>query len=221
MKPHVHEWVTDRVLSSGDEVMICSCGDKRTRRLAWDPGYSYSRRVNIAGPSVPPRLIGDHGGIVSYDPLSQLITTGDGTSITVEAVLDVNPEISRRALMRELERYDSSRVGRITPGEKTIPGTKPTLSDEDLKSIAELADRINVGTQSFAEAMSTLSEAVSAVSGNRESQARRWTSDDALTLILEEIKHAPDPLKAAGEWLTKVTNSISDIVRNLDSDEQE
>jgi hypothetical protein len=44
----------------------------------------------------------------------------------------------------------------------------------------------------------------------------RWNSDDALRLILEEIKHADDPLKSAGEWITKFTNGVTEITRKLE-----
>jgi len=52
------------------------------------------------------------------------------------------------------------------------------------------------------------------VSGNR-----LWTSEDALTLILEEIKHDPDPFAAAGKWLTRFTNGVTAITRNLDEED--
>lgn len=45
-----------------------------------------------------------------------------------------------------------------------------------------------------------------------------WTSDDAIALIFEEIKHGPDPLNAAGEWLTKFTNGIAAIVREMEEE---
>lgn len=48
---------------------------------------------------------------------------------------------------------------------------------------------------------------------NRAAAAPTWTSDDALTLILEEIKHADDPFKTGGEWMTRITNAISEAIR--------
>jgi hypothetical protein len=42
------------------------------------------------------------------------------------------------------------------------------------------------------------------------------TTDEALTMILETIRHDPDTLKSAGEWITKVTNGITAITREED-----
>jgi len=42
------------------------------------------------------------------------------------------------------------------------------------------------------------------------------TPDDALTLILEVIKHSDDVMGEASKWLTKITNGITDITRDLD-----
>ena len=59
------------------------------------------------------------------------------------------------------------------------------------------------------------------VYGNPEPGTRvgTWTSEDALTLILEEIKHDPDPFTAAGKWLTRFTNGVTAITRNLDEED--
>lgn len=59
------------------------------------------------------------------------------------------------------------------------------------------------------------------VSGNPppSTPVRQWTSEDALTLILEEIKHDPDPFTAAGKWLTRFTNGVTAITRNLDEED--
>ena len=42
-----------------------------------------------------------------------------------------------------------------------------------------------------------------------------WTSDDALELILREIRRDP---ASAGEWLTKFTNGVIEITREVEDD---
>lgn len=83
---------------------------------------------------------------------------------------------------------------------------------------ATMLDRL--GLSIVGDGTYTVSESGGRVSGNLlPPTPPPWTSEDALTLILEEIKHDPDPFTAAGKWLTRFTNGVTDITRNLDDDE--
>ncbi|HEY9438756.1 MAG TPA: hypothetical protein VIS29_08905 [Streptomyces sp.] len=186
----------------GDQVWRCrACGVRETRTA----GFSLSESK--------PTLIEEHGGIVSYDRRTELITTGDGTSFTVEALMSVNPGISMTNLTHELERVERKRL------EKNL-GEQQEEFKKKIEALTRMTTISGAGVKDFAEALGKLSTAVADMpSVSRNPPPRRWTSDDALTLILQEIKHAPDPMKAAGEWITKMTNAITGIIRDLD-DEQ-
>lgn len=188
--PHVHHWVK-HTSPTGVRTRECPCGEVQT--------------LATVGPGAPD-LVADHGGIVGYDARTELITTGDGTSFTLEALTSTNPRINSVALRTELERKFAH---------------KRTTAEvaEALTKISGLSSSASAGMVSFAEVLKKFGAEVAGanVSGNPRKQ---WTSDDALTLILEEIKHDPDPMRAAGRWITKMTNAITDIVRNLDDDDE-
>jgi hypothetical protein len=201
--PHIHEWERIVTTTFGDEIWQCrACGVRETITAGFSPPEVRSSKFGKR------TLVEEHGGIVGYDPRTELITTGDGTSFTVEALMSVNPGISMTDLTYELERVHDEQQ-------------KTKELQEKVKSLTEMTLMGGVAAEDFAKALGKLSTAVADMPSVSRNPAppRRWTSDDALTLILEEIKHAPDPMKAAGEWITKMTNAITGIIRDLD-DEQ-
>lgn len=45
-------------------------------------------------------------------------------------------------------------------------------------------------------------------------RAARIKPDDAVTALMKHVKESDDPLSAAGEWISKVTNELSAVARD-------
>lgn len=131
-----------------------------------------------------------HGGVAHYDRSTEIITTGDGTKFSLQQLMAVNPGVPVRMVEHTLETIAIAKTS-----------TAATKSAESLRSLTE-------GLIQSKESMQAVQQAAQ--------PPKLWTTDDALTLILETIRHSDDPHAAAGEWLTKVTNGIIEITREFD-----
>ena len=95
-----------------------------------------------------------------------------------------------------------------------------TITPSDVKSLngaysaVKSAAAIAAGTAAAATASGGTFTGVAAVA---------TTPDEALKIILHEITSQKDPDKAyeiGGEWITKITNAITDILKKLDDDDE-
>lgn len=214
MNPHNHEWRLVRSAPTGTLRECQICGE-RQRRVIGSPSWGAESpktgkldHLRVLGRS-PNERVADHGGVVGYDPATAMVTTGSGLKFSFADLARANTSIPLNTLRRALE------------------GVAAESEDEyDFEGLAEAIRAGAMSAEAAAEALKKMSAAAkTAASGYpypypsvsvNPPKPKKWTSDDALELILEEIKHAPDVMKAAGEWITKVTNGITDITRNLD-----
>lgn len=63
-------------------------------------------------------------------------------------------------------------------------------------------------------AVGAMDNLVKAVSGN----STGWTSNKALELIIEEIRHSDDPFVTGGEWIMKFTQAVTEVIRESDDE---
>lgn len=95
------------------------------------------------------------------------------------------------------------------------PGVPARMVENTLETIAISATKSAESFRSLTEGLTRSTASIQAVQQAAQ-PTKLWTIDDALTLILETIRHSDDPHAAAGEWLTKVTNGIIEITREFD-----
>lgn len=95
------------------------------------------------------------------------------------------------------------------------PGVPARMVEHTLETVAIAAARSVESFRSRTEGLTRSTASIQAVQQAAQ-PIKLWTADDALTLILETIRHSDDPNAAAGEWLTKVTNGIIEITREFD-----
>ncbi len=52
----------------------------------------------------------------------------------------------------------------------------------------------------------------------RASQPREITADEGFKAILKAVRNSDDPFKSAGEWMTKITHGLAEIINESDEE---
>lgn len=223
---HTHDWLYND--EDGETFRRCKICDEVQRLDSTDGSYMIIRpplsrpsKKSLSTGRGPHDTVESHGGIVDYNPFTEMVETRDGSQFTLEALIAANPGVRSADVKGKLnELHRESLRASLTKDERVK--REKALEQAKLEKVKRVADRLlsaGASMEDVAAAFAKLGEAMGGgVSGN--TSAKKWTSEDALTLILEEIKHAPDPMKAAGKWLTKVTNAITGVIRDIDDEHE-
>lgn len=169
-----------------------------------------------------------HGGIETYDAYTGRITFGDRSYISLQDLAQAN-----RITVTALE----ERILDVLPANQIISGKYPgSVSEKELRELrGELSTAVGNPILSKKEMtdflakmarVRTVAERTGSVIGDLSKATypspvgpKPITSTEALKVILEEIKAANDPFKAAGKWLTKFTNGVTEITRGMELEE--
>lgn len=207
MNPHTHEWVINSTIAGPNERYCTGCGEAQEQQpdRSWTVvkgGALYApmptwKKNDIDSVHIDPRpghieYIGDHLGFADYHPKTQEIELNDGTVVSRETVLKANPGMTEREL-ESLLRREASRIA----GAKTGYAAK-------LMEITKLMEDLGAAF-SFG-----------AVSGNPK--VKILTPEDALQFIIETIRYSDDPFIAGGEWMTKFTNAVTEVIRESEAE---
>lgn len=126
--------------------------------------------------------------------------------------------------------YEAARAARETNKLRDALTAKedgPALGRQEVAMFAEACVRLaEAGRISYDKAMEMIAasqeEPESTVAELVGKAARgQLDSRDAMTLIVQEVKHADDPLAAGGEWITLLTMEISEATREAREREEE
>ena len=210
---HHHQW--ERVNPDTEVCTVCNF----RRHVAATAGKIILNEMTLRGGRtfLNDETVGDEGGVVDYDSATQMITLANGTKVTREALWAANPDMTTQERVkahRELSRIEESKLSKA----KTDPASL---------ALKEAARKI-------AGISSAFDQLGGSVSGNRDDRSSPYARgyeagmiagqqhapklgvDDALTLIVETIRHSDDPFTTGGEWLAKVSTAISKVIRDAE-----
>ena len=199
MNPHAHIWVP----TSGTSQRCTSCEAVESR----PSGPVTIEELGILPGD--PDTVGDNGGIVDYNVNTGYVQMGNGNSVHITDLIQANPRVDQTALRISLvsvhEKKVWDEINEIKAEKEAMEGGLRKMWTEAAKS----AD----GLSALEKAMLTMTD-----SFPKKIQPT-WNKANVLEYIAKEIRDSADPYKAAGEWITTVTNSISELTRNLDDDD--
>jgi hypothetical protein len=167
------------------------------------------------------------GGIVAYDSIEDRVQMGDGAEVDLEILIDANENIPESLLRERLsnlpERFFTpqelaERINSLARREAAAQQEKAQRQSL-MDSVASAHPAVVSAFQDLQRRMEASGAAIEEF-GN--TIANLMNTDDALTLILETIRHAESPTavrELARTWLTRVTTEISKITRELDEAE--
>jgi len=169
------------------------------------------------------------GGIVAYDSIEDRVQMGDGAEVDLEILIDANEGVPE-SLLRE--RLSNLPAHFFSPQE--LAERINSLARREAAAQQEKAQRQSL-MESFTSASPAVVKAFQDLQRRMEASgaaieefgntiANLMNTDDALTLILETIRHAESPTavrELARTWLTRVTTEISKITRELDEAEDQ
>lgn len=159
------------------------------------------------------------GGIVAYSPGMRKVQFGDGSEVTTGVLLSSNPGVNSIALLSSLEDLPSRFY---TPQQLAarIQAAAASMSEsETFRAIQRWQDAMKRMSQAPTVAATSASTVTTTFRANQP----LLSTDDAMALIVETVRNAGSPeemRKLAGQWLTRFTKEMSDILRELDRENE-